>query len=80
MFANDRPFYIERHGYPENVYFDISYYPVRDEEGKVPEVERYCCKLKKFRVNAAFLLCPLLVFSPAGVAKRKSLIRPTEEP
>jgi two-component sensor histidine kinase len=35
VFAKDRPFYIERHGYPENVYFDISYSPVRDEAGKV---------------------------------------------
>jgi two-component sensor histidine kinase len=33
--AKDRPFYIERHGYPENVYFDISYSPVRDEAGEV---------------------------------------------
>jgi two-component sensor histidine kinase len=33
--AKDRPFYIERHGYPENVYFDISYSPVRDEAGVV---------------------------------------------
>ncbi len=33
--AKDRPFYIERHGYPENVYFDISYSPVRDEAGAV---------------------------------------------
>ena len=31
--AKDRPFYIERHGYPEHVYFDISYSPVRDEGG-----------------------------------------------
>lgn len=38
VFAKDRPFYIERHGYPENVYFDISYSPVRDEEGKVAGV------------------------------------------
>jgi len=29
--AKDRPFYIERHGYPEDVYFDISYSAVRDE-------------------------------------------------
>jgi PAS domain S-box-containing protein len=29
--AKDRPFYIERHGYPETVYFDISYSPIRDE-------------------------------------------------
>jgi PAS domain S-box-containing protein len=35
VFAKDRPFYIERHGYPENVYFDISYSPVRDEAGGV---------------------------------------------
>jgi len=30
--AKDRPFYIERHGYPETVYFDISYSAIRDEE------------------------------------------------
>ena len=35
VFAKDRPFYIERHGYPENVYFDISYSPVRSETGEV---------------------------------------------
>jgi len=35
VFAKDRPFYIERHGYPENVNFDISYSPVWDEAGKV---------------------------------------------
>ncbi len=35
VFAKDRPFYIERHGYPENVFFDISYSPVLDEAGKV---------------------------------------------
>lgn len=33
--AKDRPFYIERHGYPEIAYFDISYSPVRDEVGVV---------------------------------------------
>jgi two-component sensor histidine kinase len=38
VFAKDRPFYIERHGYPENVYFDISYSPVRDEKGQVAGV------------------------------------------
>ncbi len=27
--AKDRPFYIERHNRPENVFFDISYSPVR---------------------------------------------------
>ncbi len=34
-FAKDRPFYIERHGYPETAYFDISYSPVHDETGAV---------------------------------------------
>ncbi len=38
VFAKDRPFHIERHGYPENVYFDISYSPVRQESGKVAGV------------------------------------------
>lgn len=33
--AKDRPFYIERHGYPEAVYFDISYSPVRDRDRNV---------------------------------------------
>ena len=33
--ATDRPFYIERHGYPETVFFDISYSPIRDEDGIV---------------------------------------------
>src|SRR6476620_12605109 len=38
VFAKDRPFYIERHGYPENVYFDISYSPVRSEAGEIAGV------------------------------------------
>ena len=33
VFAKDRPFYIERHGYPETVYFNISYSAVPDETG-----------------------------------------------
>jgi len=33
--AKDRPFYIERRGYPETVYFDISYSPVADQDGIV---------------------------------------------
>lgn len=33
--AKDRPFYIERHGHPETVYFDISYSPVSDSDGVV---------------------------------------------
>ncbi|MGH9940646.1 MAG: histidine kinase dimerization/phospho-acceptor domain-containing protein, partial [Blastocatellia bacterium] len=33
--AQDHPFYLERHGYPEETYFDVSYDPVRDETGGV---------------------------------------------
>ncbi|WBV42785.1 PAS domain S-box protein [Pseudoroseomonas cervicalis] len=35
LHARDRPFYIERHGYPETVYFDISYSAVPEEGGGV---------------------------------------------
>lgn len=35
VFAKDRPFYIERHGYPETVYFDISYSAIPDGSGGV---------------------------------------------
>lgn len=34
----DRPFYIERHGYPETVYFDISFSPVLGPDGEVEAV------------------------------------------
>jgi hypothetical protein len=33
--AQDRPFFLERHGYPEETYFDFSYDPMRDESGRV---------------------------------------------
>ncbi|MBW9091606.1 PAS domain S-box protein [Rhizobium wenxiniae] len=33
--AKDRPFYIERFGYPETAYFDISYSPVSDQDRTV---------------------------------------------
>ena len=33
--ATDHPFYIERRGFAEETYFDVSYDPVRDETGKV---------------------------------------------
>ena len=33
--AKDRPFYIERHGVGENVYFDVSYSAVREADGGV---------------------------------------------
>ena len=35
VFAKDREFYVERHGYPETVYFDISYSAIPDESGNV---------------------------------------------
>lgn len=33
--ASDRPFYLERFGFPEETFFDISYDPIRDETGSV---------------------------------------------
>jgi len=44
IFARDRPFYIERHGYPESVYFDISYSPVRDDAGDIGGVLCIVCE------------------------------------
>ena len=35
FWARDRLFILERHGYPEETYFDVSYDPVRDESGGV---------------------------------------------
>jgi signal transduction histidine kinase len=35
FWGQDRPFFLERHGYLEETYFDISYDPVRDESGSV---------------------------------------------
>ncbi|MGX4771102.1 PAS domain-containing protein [Bradyrhizobium guangdongense] len=36
--AKDRPFYIERHGYGETVYFDVSYSAVPEADGSVAGV------------------------------------------
>jgi signal transduction histidine kinase/DNA-binding response OmpR family regulator len=33
--ATDHPFYLDRRGFTEETYFDVSYDPVRDESGKV---------------------------------------------
>lgn len=35
FWAEDRPFFMERHGYLEETYFGVSYDPVRDESGRV---------------------------------------------
>ncbi len=35
FWAQDRPFFLERHGYPEETFFDFSYDPMRDESGRV---------------------------------------------
>lgn len=35
FWARDRPFFMERHRYLEETYFDVSYDPVRDESGRV---------------------------------------------
>ncbi|MFI6819448.1 SpoIIE family protein phosphatase [Micromonospora sp. NPDC050187] len=38
--AEDRPFLLRRHGYLEEVYFDVSYDPVRGDDGSISGV--YC--------------------------------------
>lgn len=35
FWGSDHPFLLERYGYPEETFFDISYDPVRDESGRV---------------------------------------------
>jgi signal transduction histidine kinase len=35
FWARDHLFILERHGYPEETFFDVSYDPVRDESGRV---------------------------------------------
>src|SRR5262249_5887290 len=35
FYAQDHPFFLERHGYLEETYFDVSYDPVRAEDGAV---------------------------------------------
>lgn len=35
FWADDHPFYLERYGFAEETFFDISYDPIRDETGKV---------------------------------------------
>ena len=35
FWAGDFPFYMERYGFPEETFFDISYDPIRDETGSV---------------------------------------------
>ena len=35
FWAQDLPFFMERFGYPEETFFDVSYDPVRDESGRV---------------------------------------------
>ncbi len=38
VFARDRPFYMERHGYPEHVTFDIAFSAILDDNGSVAGV------------------------------------------
>ncbi|MGH7459636.1 MAG: hypothetical protein ACREMA_01240 [Longimicrobiales bacterium] len=35
FYEKDLPFFIERHGYTEETYFDVSYDPVRSDNGEV---------------------------------------------
>ena len=72
--AKDRPFYIERHGYPETVYFDISYSPVADQDGVVRGV--FCIvneTTERVRADAALReseerLRAIFAQSAAGIA------------
>jgi PAS domain S-box-containing protein len=38
VFAKDREFYLERHGFPERAYFDISYSPIAEQDGSIAGV------------------------------------------
>lgn len=72
--AKDRPFYIERYGYPETVYFDISYSPVADQDGIVHGV--FCIvneTTERVRADAALReseerLRAIFAQSAAGIA------------
>lgn len=64
--AKDRPFYIERHGYPETVYFDISYSPVQDDSGAVGGVLCIVSETTN-RINAQQRLARVLETDAVGV-------------
>lgn len=52
--AKDRPFYIERHGRGETVYFDVSYSAVRETDGSVGGVLCIVTETtERVRLNAA---------------------------
>ena len=57
FFAEDRPFYIERHGYGETAYFDVSYSAVPDADGSVAGVLCIVSETTK-RVKAEAALRP----------------------
>lgn len=68
LHAKDRHFYIERHGYGEDVYFDVSYSPVPEECGTIGGVlcivsettERvFAVRRQTFLLNLSDLLRPL---------------------
>ena len=72
FWARDWPFYLERRGFPEETFFDISYDPVRDESGKVAGL--FCIVSETTaRVISERRLSTLRDLSLAAVAERKSV-------
>ena len=72
FWASDRPFYLERFGFPEETFFDISYDPVRDESGKVAGL---CCIVRETtaRVTSERRLRTLRDLSVFAGAEAKSV-------
>jgi hypothetical protein len=56
VFAEDRPFYIERHGFPGSVCFDISYSLVPDAACKVGGVLCIVSEMLKDRTMYVFAI------------------------
>jgi signal transduction histidine kinase/DNA-binding response OmpR family regulator len=72
FWASDWPFYMERRGFPEETFFDISYDPVRDESGKVAGL--FCIVSETTaRVISERRLSTLRDLSLAAAVERKSV-------
>ena len=72
FWASDWPFYMERFGFPEETFFDISYDPVRDESGKVAGL--FCIVSESTaRVISARRLRTLRDLSLVATAEAKSV-------
>lgn len=72
FWGRDHPFYLERGGFPEETFFDISYDPVRDESGKVAGL--FCIVSETTaRVISERRLSMLRDLSLASAVERKSV-------